>query len=66
MTMCSYWAHLWVLSRLLGPVTSLGSSLNDRYSPWTSGQLGKAAGPARDRNPVRDDVTHVTAWSRVT
>ena len=30
---------------LLGLVTSLGSSLNARHSPWTSGQLGKAPGP---------------------
>ena len=30
---------------LLGPVTSLGSSLNARHSPWTSGQLGKAPEP---------------------
>ena len=45
MAMCSSWAHPWVLSRLLGPVTSLKSSLNDRHSPWASGQLGKAPGP---------------------
>ena len=41
--MCSSWAHPWALSRLLGPVTSLGSSLNDRHSPWASGQLGSWA-----------------------
>ena len=41
MATCSSWAHPWVLSRLLGPVTSLGSSLNDRHS----GQLGKAPRP---------------------
>ena len=41
MAMCSSWA----LSRLLGPVTSLGSSLNNRHSPWASGQLGKAPRP---------------------
>ena len=45
MAMCSSWAHPWALSRLLGPVTSLGSSLNDRHSPWASGQLGKAPRP---------------------
>ena len=45
MAMCSSWAHPWALSRLLGPVTSLGSSLNNRHSPWASGQLGKAPGP---------------------
>ena len=45
MAMCSSWAHPWALSRFLGPVTSLGSSLNDRHSPWASGQLGKAPGP---------------------
>ena len=39
------WAHPWTLSRLLGTVTSLGSSLNDRHSPWVSGQQGKAPGP---------------------
>ena len=39
------WAHSWALSRLLGPVTSLGSSLNNGHSPWASGQLGKAPGP---------------------
>ena len=31
--------------RSVSPVTSLGSSLNARHSPWTSGQLGKAPGP---------------------
>ena len=41
----SSWAHPWALSWLLGPVTSLGSSLNARHSPWASGQLGKAPGP---------------------
>ena len=46
MAMCSFWAHPWALSRLLGPVTSLGSSLNDRHSPWASVQLGKASGLA--------------------
>ena len=45
MAMCSSWAHPWALSRLLGPATSLGSSLNDRHSPWASGQLGKAPRP---------------------
>ena len=45
MAMCSSWAHPWALSRLLSPVTSLGSSLNDRHSPWASGQLHKALGP---------------------
>ena len=30
---------------LLGLVTSLGSSLDARHPPWTSGQLGKAPGP---------------------
>ena len=30
---------------LLGLVTSLGSSLNARHSPWAFGQLGKAPGP---------------------
>ena len=45
MAMCSSWAHPWALSRFLGPVTSLGSSLNDRHSPWASGQLGKAPRP---------------------
>ena len=39
------WAHPWALTRLLGPVTSLGSSLNARHSPWPSGQQGKAPGP---------------------
>ena len=33
MAMCFSWAHPWALSRLLGPVTSLGGSLNDRQSP---------------------------------
>ena len=45
MAMCSSWAHLLALSSLLGPVTSLGSSLNDGHSPWASGQLGKAPRP---------------------
>ena len=45
MAMCSSWAHLWALSRLLGPVTSLGSSLNNRHSPRASCQLGKAPRP---------------------
>ena len=45
MAMCSSWANPWALSRLLGPVTSLGNSLNNRYSPWVSGQLGKAPRP---------------------
>ena len=45
MAMCSSWAHPWALSMLLGPVTSLGSSLNDRHSPWASRQLGKAPRP---------------------
>ena len=30
---------------LLGLVTSLGSSLDARHSPWAFGQLGKAPGP---------------------
>ena len=30
---------------LLDPVTSLGSSLDARHSPWTSRQQGKAPGP---------------------
>ena len=45
MAICSSWAHPWALSKLLGPVTSLGSSLNDRHSPWVSWQLGKAPRP---------------------
>ena len=45
MAICSSWAHPWELSRLLGPDSSLGSSLNDRHSPWASGQLGKAPRP---------------------
>ena len=43
--MCSSWTHPWALSRLLGPVTFLESSLNDRHSPWASWQLGKARKP---------------------
>ena len=37
--------HPWALTRLLGPVTSLGSSLNARHSPWASGQQDKVPGP---------------------
>ena len=33
---------------LLGLVTSLGSSLDARHSPWAFGQLGKAPGPWPD------------------
>ena len=44
MAMCSSWAHPWALSSLLGPATSLESSLNDRHSPWASRQLDKAPG----------------------
>ena len=66
MAMCSSWAHLWALSRLLGPVTSLGSSLNDRHSPWASGQLGKAgqsfwAWTGLDWGVQHSD-THRTLW----
>ena len=45
LAMWSSWAHPWALSRLLGPVTSLGSSLDDRHSNWASRQLGKAPEP---------------------
>ena len=58
MAMCSSWAHHWALSRLLGPVTSLGSSLNDRHSPWASGQLGKASGPEQAWTGWYNTLTH--------
>ena len=35
------WAHPWALTRVLGPVTSLGSSLDDRHLSlgfWAAGQ----------------------------
>ena len=69
--MCSSWAHPWALSRILGPVTSLGSSLNDRHSPWASGQLAclesagegpgrldKASGPEQARTGWHNTLTH--------
>ena len=39
------WTYPWALSRLLGPVTSRGSSLNDRHSTLASGHQGKAPRP---------------------